>query len=190
MAIAKIKITGLNYRGAPMSLTRAVEVPEFQPVTGRTLSTAVPPELLGNLGLRARLGLAVCTLPDLSVADQQRAYIDERYEELVWSYAQAREMYPVSGFSVVVPKPAKMEQIKALLARYGFREGQVAADFFAVLAAMWPEVKRLSAERIIAVVLASMRVGGMSRIAAIQQISDSWAEFKEQNWPSPAALIQ
>lgn len=169
MASIKIRITGIGFLGERKSLISKITVPDYEVITGRTSPDINFP------------------MPDLSIEAQQREYIDANYIKLVSSFAHRRDFDQCAGYELVAPNNnpnlkkrqvrrkqlqahkkrdaaanlgAKVHEVMAflLLAADGKMDEKLINDFQAILQVMWPDLYDLPVEKIVNIVLVTLKI--------------------------------
>lgn len=160
-----IAITG-SAEGQETTITRQIEVPEFQVKTNRKLS-----------GMDYKL-------PDQSIEEQEIKHIEDNYEKLVWEqvYDQLDAVfdYEILGSSLL-PTTLQDHKIAKISAIYTNAIGNSKSkdfrnDFIATLTRMWPAVKDLKVEKIAEIVLYAQNIGYDVATEVLKKINNSLNE--------------
>lgn len=169
MATIRIGIKGLTDRGDKKTVYHTVETPEYTVETNRWFGAH--------------------QLPDLTVEQQQLAFIDEdeNYQKHVVEPAHAAEVYLIFGYVAAparkkkaapagklttTPKQvSKLEAVKVASAYVleGASE-RIKVDYAAVVAELWENLKHLSVQDIVARVMDTLVIAYRARNEVLEEV--------------------
>lgn len=96
-----------------------------------------------------------------SILDQQNDWIDENYFQIIVPLAEERDYWPIIGYDIILPS-SKISKKNSVLRDLGNLikdwDPESKAMIIGTLHTHWPNIKNLSNERIIRIVLDSMDV--------------------------------